>query len=265
MAHKLKIATANEVTREVRDFAETETFLDIKRSIALIRAMDGSAVTMIAGGAGSGKTTALKQIVADDAGDTWYSDNFKFNSTPEGAGTAYNLATHLFGHPSDGKRPFRSLADALQKFCWVASEGTTLILDEAQHLTQTNSKNGIKAEALGWIVDVADHVGFSLVLCGNLDLARYVRTNERLNSRMRRPIVLSKPSEKDVRELLIGTPFGQANMINALYQIAQLPGALRNVQTVTEMAMLYAASETLNEMHLKAAIGDFKRTQRGVF
>lgn len=62
MADLLKFATAAARPRDPDGFVMTETAEDILRSLELVRAVDGTAMTMIAGAPGVGKTRAVHRF-----------------------------------------------------------------------------------------------------------------------------------------------------------------------------------------------------------
>jgi DNA transposition AAA+ family ATPase len=257
MAQHLRIATAASVTRSLGDFAETETVRDIHRSLELIRSMNGAAMTMIAGVPGVGKTTAVKSFCRQLGHDAIYI------KAAVGEGTAWNLATTIMEgfHASNS---FNTLSQAHKLVGQYFGQNRFIVVDEAQHLIQRNRRNNITGEAFGWLVDVAEDAGFDLVFCGDLTLPDFVKSTPRMNSRMRRPILIRGVTERDVGAVVSDTGFETPECIRALQAISRLSGGLRNVENVVRIASSFAGSDEPGPEHLRAAIIDMKLDQRGV-
>ncbi len=253
MTQHLRIATTASITRRLGDFAQTETAQDIHRSLELVRSIDDTALTMVAGVPGVGKTTAIKEFCVE------LGHNAIYLKAAIGEGTAWNLATSIMaGFGGHGRHFFNTLAQARDMVRLSLGRDRLVVIDEAQHLVQRNRRNNITGEAFGWLVDVAEDGGFDVVFCGDLSLADFVRRTPRMHSRMRRPIVIQQVTESDVRTVASGTGFESRECIRALHAISRLSGGLRNVENVLRIAVGFAGSEAPNAMHLKAAITDMK-------
>ena len=55
----IRLAKVSDRPRRIGDWAETQTARDITRSLEMVTVIDGPGFTMIAGGPGTGKTTAV--------------------------------------------------------------------------------------------------------------------------------------------------------------------------------------------------------------
>lgn len=255
MAQHLRIATSASVTRKLGDYVETETVADIRRSVNLIRSIGGSGMTMVAGNPGVGKTTALKALCGELSHDAIY------QKAAAGEGTAWNFATAYmirFGEYN----AFNTLAEARDILGRYTGERRLLVIDEAQHLIQRNRRNNITGEAFNWIVDVAEDHRFDVVFCGDLTLAHFVSASPRMSSRVRRPVIIKKASESDVRSVVEGTGFEAPECVRSLHAIANLTGGLRNVENVIRIARAFAGNDVPTAGHLKAAIIDMKLDTR---
>lgn len=252
MTHHLKIATSPPIMRRLGDFAQTDTAQDIRRSLELVRSMEDTAMTMVAGVPGVGKTTAIKEYCNDLGNDAFYL------KAAIGEGTAWNLATSIITLFNGPGHHFNALSEAREIVRSYLGRNRLVVVDEAQHLIQRNRKSNITGEAFGWLVDVAEDGGFDVVFSGDLTLADHVRATPRMSSRMRRPVIIREVTEGDVQAVAEGTGLESRDCIRALHAIARLSGGLRNVENVLRIAVAFAGSEVPNAMHLKAAIADMK-------
>lgn len=256
MPHHLRIANAGIVHREIGDWAETGTALDITRSLELVKSTGQPAMTMIAGAPGTGKTTTVRRFCEAHGHDAIYIE------AARGEGMAWNFAKSLSGlwH----SRPFfNTLAEARMIFAAYIGERRVLVVDEAQYLNQRNGKTAQTGEAFEWLRATADEGGFDVVFCGDLALPIAVATMPQLQSRMMRPVVITEVSRADVAAVVEGTPFAIPAAIDALHAIARMKGGLRNVENVTRIAWLFAGNGSPSLDHLKSAIIDMKLAPKG--
>lgn len=258
MTHHLRIANARIVQRAPGDWAKTETARDILRSLEMVREADHSAMTMIAGSPGIGKTQAIKFFCDRLGQDSIYIP------AARGEGTAWNFAKSLagiFGGADVIK--FNTLAEARMILSRFIGNRRLLAVDEAQYLQQKNRKTGQTGEAFEWIRATADMGGFDVVFCGDLNLISAVNAMPQLQSRMLRPVVIKEASRADVAAVVEGTAFSMSNAIDALHGVARMRGGLRNVSNVTRVAQLFAGADHPTLAHLKAAIIDMKLAPKG--
>lgn len=257
MAQHLRIANTGVVHRQVGEWAETETAQDIRRSLEMVWTADRPSMTMIAGGPGIGKTTAIRHFCDSLGHDAIYIQ------AARGEGTAWNFAhalANLWGH----FRPtFNCLSEARDKIAQIIGGSSVLVVDEAQYLHQRNGKTGQTGEAFEWVRAAADTAGFDVVFCGDLNLPNAINAMPQLRSRMMRPVVIKQVSKADVAAIVEGTPFATRKAIDVLFLIAKLHGGLRNVENVIRLASLFAGNGYPGIEHLTAAIEDMKLSPKG--
>lgn len=257
MAQHLRIATSASIMRELGDYVVTDTVADIRRSVDLIRSMDGAGMTFVAGNPGVGKTTALKKVCSE------LGHNAIYQKAACGEGTAWNFAKAYMAR-FNWENSFNTLAQARTRVGNMNGSGRLLVIDEAQHLIQRNRRNNITGEAFNWVVDVAEDYNIPLVFCGDISLVNFIKSSPRMSSRMRRPVVIEQVSEGDVRAVADGSGFEAQECVRALHSISKLTGGLRNVENVLRIALAFAGNDRPNAAHLKAAIIDMKLDMRSV-
>ena len=259
MTEHLKIANTDVPERRIGDWADTETSVDIRRSLELVKAARRPSMTMIAGVPGSGKTTTLIDFCHEHDGDVIYLPVAKAE------GTAWNFAQRLaLRFTNDPRGAFQSLAEARMRFDWWL-KGRMLLVDEAQYLNQKNRKTGDVGEVYEWLRAASEEVGFHVVFCGDLALTAPIESMPQLQSRMLRPIIIRHVSRADVAAITAGTPFATPQAIDILHKLAQMRGGLRNVERVADMAAFYAGDDTPDMGHLKVAVHEMKLATKGVF
>lgn len=258
MAQHLRIANAGIVNRQIGDWADTKTALDIQRSLDLVRASEKPAITMVAGAPGVGKTTAVQQFCKS------LGHNAIYIQAARGEGTAWNFA-HAFANlwPYHIRPSFNCQSEAREKLADFMGPDTTLVIDEAQYLNQRNPKTRLTGEAFEWLRATAEKGGFDLIFCGDLDLPLAIEAMPQLQSRLMRPVVIRQVCRADIVAIVEGTTFADARSIDALHAIAKMRGGLRNVENVTRIAQLFAGHGTPSHEHLKAAIVDMKLSPKG--
>ncbi|MBZ0129483.1 MAG: AAA family ATPase [Rhodobacteraceae bacterium] len=247
MAELLRFATAEARPRDPADFVHTETANDILRSLNLIRSIEGTAMTMIAGVPGVGKTRALKHFCSAQGHDSI------FLTVACDEGKPSSLAQTLMGFFDRGANGL-SLTKTRSLLASYIGAGRVIAVDEAQYLTPAGAE---------WLRALAESGGIDLVLCGDLSLDVLVSKIPQLYSRMRRPVIINVASKADVLAVAEGSGLNSADEIAALCAIARLSGGLRNVENVVHNARLFAGGSALNAGHLKAAILDLKLTPKG--
>ena len=257
MTHHLSIANTDGVSRTIDDWADTETALEIGRTLDLMKAEQGAAITMIAGAPGTGKTTAVKRFYDQTEFGVLYVQ------AARGEGSAWNFAQTLANIWGYSAPKFRSLSEARLEIGSYINSGTVLIVDEAQYLNQKNNKTGQVGEAYEWLRAMSDGRGISIVFCGDLNLPNAIYSTPQLKSRLLRPLVINKTSRVDVAAIVDNTPFANPVAIDVLHAVAGHVGGLRNVKNVTRIAQLFAGDGTPTAEHLKAAIVDMKLPLRG--
>lgn len=252
MTQPIRLAKVSDRPRRIGDWAETQTARDITRSLEMVTAIDGPGFTMIAGGPGTGKTTAVRRFCEARGHDALYVQAARDEGTV--SNTAHALA-RLFG---DAVPHFKTLADARFILAQQIGRNRLLVVDEAQYLNQRHTKTGQIGAAFEWLRAMADEGRFHLVFCGDLHLPRAIEAMPQLQSRMMRPVIIGRVSRADVAAVVAGTRVDRAQFIEVLHGVAQLKGGLRNVANVAQLAQLFAGEGEVTLAHLKAAIIDLK-------
>jgi DNA transposition AAA+ family ATPase len=247
MAEFLRIANAESRPRRSDEFVYTETARDILRSVELVRTLPGTAMTMITGEPGVGKTQALQHRCASEGFDAVYL------SIANGEGKPTAIATNLlrmYRTEANGMS-LSAMRDTLAQYI---GRGRLLVLDEAQYL----DPNGAE-----WVRALAEDGGFDLILSGDLALRALVARIPQLYSRMIRPVVVKTVTRADVAAMVEGTALATTKAIDALHAVARMKGGLRNVENVTRITGLFAGGDRPTVDHLKAAIIDMKLAPKG--
>lgn len=255
MTHHLRIANSDAPTRQIGDFAQTETAINIRRSLDLVGSIKGGALTMISGATGIGKTFALKAYQNEK-------DAIYFQAA-KGEGTPRDFANVFFQYFLGGSPGFSSISEARALVTFYMGK-RTLIVDEAQYLDQRSRVSSQKGELFEWLRAASEDGGFSIVFAGDRSLADIIGRFPQLQSRMVRPVIIDSVSIADVTAILEGTPFTGREAVYALHAIGRLPGGLRNVKNVLRMATAFAGDTVPNTAHLKAAIVEMKLAPSGV-
>lgn len=190
---------------------------------------------LIVGNAGVGKTAAIDQYIANSPGGT----AFKATMSPGSRSPTTMLIEIL--RSMGVARNAGSLQILSDIICdRVADVRALLILDEAQHL------NDLALEQLRFIHDRAK-VG--VALSGNATVLTRIQGGARkaefaqLYSRVSLPAVYDRPSEEDVLIILAAWDVTHAKEIEFLTKLAFLPGGIRTITMVLELATLLSRQE----------------------
>lgn len=242
LAARERRTVAGETMPAAADYVATPAGERIKGVLSYAQAAADLAV--IYGGAGVGKTRAIKSYAASSP-NVWVAtmrpDTACVASCLEEIGESVGLKM--------ASRAARQSRDLTHKF---AGTGGLLVVDEAQHL------NIAAIEAIRSIYDVT---GIGLVFCGNESV--YVRmtggsraaTFAQLFSRIGKRLRLSQPSQADVTALADAFGVNGTAERQALMEISQRPGALRSVVKVIRFAAVMAAGngEAVNLHYISSA------------
>jgi len=201
-------------------------------------------LSVIYGGAGVGKTRAIKNYAAS-APNVWVA-----TMRPDTAGVASCLEE--IGEAVGLKMTSRAARQSRDLSRRMEGTGGLLVIDEAQHL------NIAAIEAIRSIYDIAE---IGLVLCGNESV--YARltggsraaTFAQLFSRIGKRLRLSQPSKADVTALADAYGVTGKEERQALIEISQRPGALRAVVKTLNFAAVMATGnqDVVNYQYIAAA------------
>jgi len=200
---------------------------------ALSYAQVAGDIAIVYGGAGLGKSTAIRQY-ATSALNVWH-----VTMTPASASvvTALEEVCDALGLGEQGG------AAKLHRAIVRKVRGTAglLVIDEAQHLS---------TQALDQVRSIHDATGIGIALVGNQEVyARMTGGNraaylDRLYSRIGKRLSLAKSTEADIRALIEAWGIDDTKCRNTLLGIARHPGALRTLTKVLRLASMHAMAET---------------------
>lgn len=257
MSEVLKLAKTSIPEADTEGFIRTETAEEILRSLALVRSINGPAVTMISGAPGIGKTETLQHYKRQDCQASIYV------SIAKGEGNPFHVAGRILSQFGAHNTRGKGLDELRQLVGDYVGRTRILLVDEAQNLFQRHKLSATKGSSFGWLVAASEEGGFDLALCGDLTLPSILMEFPHLQSRMRRPVVIKAASREDVTALAANEGLDGKAEIDLLAAVSKLSGGLRNVENVIRMANIFAGRERANVNHLKAAIQDLKLHQSG--
>lgn len=220
-----------------------------ERVIATLRyAQIAADIAVVYGGAGLGKTTAAEQY-ARLAPNVWLATMTPASASVVPALQVIAEALGLMNVPSGANNLHAAICRR------VAGTGGLIVIDEAQHLTET---------ALDQVRAINDKTHVGIVLIGNERVyARMAGGNraaylDRLFSRIGKKTPLRKSVAGDVTALLDAWAVADTKCRTHLTEIAGKGGGLRTMTKVLRLASLYAAAERreLNSDDVRAAWGE---------
>lgn len=202
-------------------------------------------ICLIYGGAGTGKTIALREYAAQNTG-VCMATMTSVSSTVRGA---LEVVAQCLGVSSraTAQQLYRDLVDRLR-----AAEYKLIIVDEAQHLTE---------RALDQLRAFSDELQVGLVLAGNREVysrmtggtrAAYL---DRLYSRVGYRLHLGKVDARDLSAILQADKIDDDGIRKELSRIANLDGGLRQAAKTLRLAKTIAigAAEALTVSHVRRA------------
>ncbi|MFT8420959.1 MAG: AAA family ATPase [Gluconacetobacter sp.] len=195
-------------------------------------------LVMIHGEPGVGKTITLKEYKQKGA-SVWLVTMSPDTSSkvPMLQEIGINLGLPVKGGAADMRRAIVAR---------IVKTGGVLLVDEAQHLDKG---------AIEQLRRIHDEAEIGLVVCGNTDLKAKVETSHNFNSRIGMKVRLTRPSQSDVSKLSAQYDLADAESLDFLSGIAQLPGGLRCVVKTIQLALMSAAGDgnSLCLQHLASA------------
>lgn len=189
-------------------------------------------IAIVYGGAGLGKSTAIRQY-ATSALNVWH-----VTMTPASASvvTALEEICEVLGVAEQGGAA--KLHRAIVRK--VRGTGGLLVIDEAQHLSTA---------ALDQIRSIHDATGIGIALVGNQEVyARMTGGNraaylDRLYSRVGKRLSLAKSTDADIRALIDAWGIDDGKCRASLIDIARKPGALRTLTKTLRLGAMHALAE----------------------
>lgn len=186
-------------------------------------------IALIYGGAGLGKTTAIRQYKATGL-SVWHA-----TMTPASASvvTALEEICEALGIAESGgaARLFKAIVRR------VRATGGLLVVDEAQHLS---------VAALDQIRSIHDATDIGIALVGNESV--YARMTggtraaflDRLYSRVGKRLALKQSTDADIEALIAAWGINDKPCRRTLIDIARKPGALRTLTKTLRLASMHA-------------------------
>jgi len=197
--------------------------------------------TVIVGGPGVGKTSALKQYLATTP-NVWMVTMEPTTAKPSA------MLQEICAVMDITEKSATKLSRAIGKY--VAGKNGLLAIDEGQHLT---------SEALEQLRSIHDRYQVGIVICGNETIisrlegqkATFAQLYSRVGVRIKRP----KPRQGDICALIQAWGITDDEEIRLLKVIAKKPGALRSLDKCLRLASTLAGGggEPRSPKHIKAA------------
>ncbi|WP_425063223.1 AAA family ATPase [Pyruvatibacter mobilis] len=232
--------TAASITR-APDFQPTRSAKEFMDALHFAQVMPE--ISVVAGAAGIGKTTACHEYAAA-APNVWVAT---MNPTTSTCGAMQHELIHVLGVVERSAAKFaRAIGAKLE------GTGGLLIIDEAQHL---------KPEALDFLRSIYDRYNIGIALVGNETVYGRLEGNggkaqfAQLFSRIGVRVTRSKPLASDMCKLIDAWGVTDAEEKRFLKAVAAKPGALRTMTKCLQLASMLAAGEEKERSlrHLKAA------------
>ena len=234
-------ATAKAELPDELGFVHTRTAKNFLTTLEFAQAMPD--VVVITGGAGVGKTSACLQYKATHP-NVWH-----LTAEPS-VSSSYHMMEYL--RETVGLPEMASYRVSRAIMLKVRQSQGLIIVDEAQHLT---------TQALDQLRSVHDRSHVGLALVGNEDVWRRLDGGGRkaefaqLFSRVGMRVTASRPTKKDVEEMMDAAGIVDDKQRATLKTIAGRPGALRYMTKVLRVARRLASGDKteLTEAHIMAA------------
>lgn len=191
-----------------------------------------SDIAVIYGGAGLGKTSAIKQY-AGNALNVWH-----VTMTPASASVVTALEEICAALGLNEQGGAAKLHRAILRR--VRGTGGLLVIDEAQHLS---------VAALDQIRSIHDAAEIGLAFVGNEKLYASMTGGNRaadlsrLYSRVGKKLSLRQSTEADIASLIAAWGIDDTKCRATLIEIARKPGALRTLTKVLRLASMHAVAE----------------------
>lgn len=232
MAEIFEFAKANPAPSSARGFVMTESAENMQRSLQLVSAEAGGAITLIAAAPGTGKTEALLHFLQNRRNDAI------FVTAVAGEGTPWGVACQLMELLDLGQPNSRNLLATRRMVAEEIGPDGLLLVDEAQYLVQRNPRGKDNWDALEWLRAMSEEGCFSLAFCGDLALLDTAAKLPQLWRRMRRRVVIKAVSKSDVQALCAARGLYSAEIVEVLYRVARRGGSLGDVANVITHARL---------------------------
>lgn len=236
------------VATQADSFAMTPIAEQILSSLHMVQGQRDPAATMIAGAPGVGKTATIRHFAATNS-------NVWLITAVNGAGRPIDLVKALARELRLGLVGL-GVSDTVAKIEEAtARTGGVFIVDEAQHLSKA---------ALDTARGIYEQCSIHLALCGDLTLVPKTDAMPQLNSRLLRPVVISRVSAEDVA--IVAAQFGVTDPVSVgrLCDLAAKNGRLRRVEKVLRLAAASMDSDGAPDLEaIEFAIAYLQNQERG--
>ncbi|MDF3855293.1 AAA family ATPase [Paracoccus pantotrophus] len=250
MAEVIEFAKPEAQAPATGGFVMTASAQEMLRSLQLVSAEAGGAITLISAAPGTGKTEALYHFKREHRPDA------VFHTAVAGEGTPWGVACQLMEWLELGTPNGRDLLGARRRIAEEIGADGLLIIDEAQYLVQRNPRGKDSWDSLEWLRAMADDGCFSLAFCGDLALQETATRLPQLWRRMRRRVVIKHVSKEDVTALVTFRGISDRNVIEVLYQVARRGGGLGDVDNAIAHARLLSGQNVPAGAYIMAALED---------
>jgi len=225
------------------DWVETPSARSVISALAF--AQMAGAVSVVYGGAGVGKTLAIRQY-REQSPNVWVVTATPASSAP---GSILTRIAHVLGIRASGAVHVIE-ANIIER---LRDTRGLLVIDEAQHLT---------SRALDAVRSLHDAAGVGLALVGNEVVYAQLTGGSRsvgfaqLFSRIAKRVRLSRPQTSDIDAMLDAWSISAPDARRVCHEIGKRPGALRGLSQTLRLASMFAGGGQPGTEHIRAAWKD---------
>lgn len=255
MAEHLKLISPEAARPVPGQFIETDTASDILHSLGVVYQRPGEFVGLIAGAPGVGKTETIWRFKR-------MTPAVFIHKAVQGEGGVWNLANELCRMLDIDAPNGRRLPEERRRIAEAFGAESMLIVDEAQYLTQRNTRGKDDWQAFEWLRFMAEEGMLSLVFCGDLTLRELENVSPPLWRRMRRRNIIARAPKADVTAVATLWNITAPQAIDLLFTVARKGGALGDVVSVCREAHMLAGEGQITLEHVLAALEDLKLIPR---
>lgn len=252
MADIVKLSSHERTKPVLGSFVQTETAIDIRRTLNMVNSAIGGEMALIAGLPGTGKSRAVFDFKAETPGSIVY----KVTAAEGGAFCAAQELMHILGM---GEPNARTLAAERRRIGERIGAGSMLLIDEAQYLVQRNTRGADSWLALEWFRSMADDCGVNVVLIGDLFLLGMETNLPQLWGRVsaNRPVIIRETTKGDVTAIAASFSIQDATSLQVLRSVSKR-GGIRQVANCCRHAWAISGGRQPRAEDIGAAVEDLK-------